>query len=229
VAAAVALVAAIRRVRRRSGDQARALLAVCAVAGGWIAIDLAATFVGLPVLARFLFPAAALIGVAGGVGIGWVRAAAPAGPARIAFLAGAVAVVAIFAVPRLVVLVHEARPAAASVRGDLHEVLEHGHVWARARACGRRVVVLNTTAAPAREIAWRLALPMRDVRVGRGDAGVRIGRGIVIVRTRGTLRAELAPAQSRPDAIGQAGGRISATGRKWTVYEFGCPPVPEAG
>jgi hypothetical protein len=148
----LALVAVAGRERR--------LLALALGALGWIAIVAAMAAAGFPGLPRFMAPAAAVVGVLGGVGLARIIAARRA-PA-VAALGVALALVTALELPGRVAELPRALRTTARIGAS------HDRLRALARAVGRGPLLrcghLATSDVLARTaLAWELDVPLADV------------------------------------------------------------------
>jgi hypothetical protein len=186
----------------------RRLLALGLGALAWIAIVAAMAAGGFPGLPRFMTPAAAVVGVLGGVGVARL-VTVRRGPA-LAALALALAVVAVLQLPgRVAELPHALRTTART--GESHDRLR-----ALARAVGRdrllRCGHLATSDVLARTaLAWQLGVPLSDV-VSFG-ARPRLSGAFVV-------GPQAAPGLL--EAVRAVADRLDARG-EWRAYSLDCP------
>jgi hypothetical protein len=223
IAGAGAVAAAVRRWRSGAQRaQAQVEVAMGAGVAAWIVIDVAGGATGLPAVPRFLFAPAAVVCVLGGSGIvrAW-RAAAARGWELTAAGSLALALVATGS-PRVRGLLpglHEAAVPTEIGRAFGVALSETGAAG-RIRSCGGEVVV-GGAPPRAREAAWRLDLPLRDVRAVRRGQTIKIKRGLVIARSRRPSVGRAARGAGEVGAADASWQQVGSTGR-WTVYEVGC-------
>ena len=197
---ALALVAVAGRDRR--------VLALGAGALAWIAIVVAMAAAGFPGLPRFTAPAAAVVGVLGGVGLARLAARGPTRP--VAALAAGLAAVTALQLPGRVAELPRALRTTARI-GDSHDRLR-----ALAAAVGRDALLrcghLATSDVLVRTaLAWELGVPLSNV-VSFGVKPRLSGAFVVGPQAAPGLREDV---RTVAEQIGVRG--------EWRVYSLDCP------
>lgn len=203
----LALVAVVLAVRRRQWTT----VVLAAAALGWVALVAVMTVVGnYPGLSRFLVPAAVVVCLLGGVGVGRVWDLVPA-PARTASVGVLLMVLVTAGILRARALDEDVRTSRAWTRvaGDLGAAVRQGGGAERV-ACRNPVV----NHAAQTHLAWILRLPFAAVRT-RAD-----GPGVVFV-------TEDPVANVPPAATVDLPRRALARTDEWTVYVLGSVPPLE--
>lgn len=234
VAAAFAVLRALRAARPPGDEKARLVVALGVAALVWAAIVIGDLFLGLPLASRFLFGPATLVSILGGVGIaqavqavtGWRRAA----------LAVAIAVATLpFAVDRAAQLTQWMPRGDWSPFSDPSwaEVLERAQASNRLGACGDEIHVRDRPSASdpraragkfARfEIAFRLGARLDWVkRLGRRHTPT-VHQGLVLAPVGiPQLPPHGAVTSSAREATRDGRWRRTAAANGWAVYEVGC-------
>ncbi len=185
---------------------------------GWIAIVLVMTVAGFWGLPRFMTPAAAIVGVLGGVGLAHLLAAVRGRGTVLPAVALAALVLGLAA--QVGLRGYQLRDAAVTIGrvGDSHDRLravtrEAGGLRALMR-CGR-MVTSDVLLRPA--LAWELDAPLHDVTsFGRS---VRL-YGSFVIGPKG-------PARGR--RVVGAGAELLARRGEWSVYSLPCAGPATAG
>ena len=185
----------------------------------WIALVAAMTTLDFPGLARFAAPAAAIVGVLGGVGLAALlhrpRELRGAGVVVAAVLAAALAVTAIDLPGRVGDLPQSWRSAARI--SDSHERLR-----AAVRAAGGRDRLLRCGRLATSDVlvrtglAWQLGVPLADV-VSFGTPSRRSGAFVIGLQASPGLRHEM-----------RSVGTLLARHGEWSVRSVGCPLTANA-
>jgi hypothetical protein len=212
VGAAVAAVGAWRR-----GD--RVLPALAGAALVWFSLVAAMSVaLGYAALSRFLLPGAALLCVLAGVGAARAIAAVRPGAGRVAVVAIVLLGSLPAVVPRVLALdtLADGIETRARLERSLDAALNRAGGPDAVLACGR--VAIDPSDVPRMALAWKLGVPLGEVRRRLGDApgvffAARGGR-----QDRALRRSE---GSSSPDAV-----RL-AQSAEWTVYAVGCPGLLE--
>ena len=197
------------------GGASRAMLVLGAGALALIAIVVAMAAIGFPGLPRFTAPAAAVVGVLGGVGLArWLATQRPARPRAMLVPLLALVLVVVQAGYRIGELPHAISTTAriAGWHDDLRTLA--GEVGReRLLRCGRLATsdVLVRTA-----LAWELRVPLGDV-VTFGEPPTNSGAFVVGPQASPLLRAYM---RGHTDLVAARG--------KWRVYSLGCPPAGAA-
>ena len=177
---------------------------------GWIALVAVMTLAGFPGLPRFMAPAAAVVGVLGGVGLAALldrpRAHGPVLPALVVVAL----VVALVGLPGRVAELPHAWSSSARIDDS------HARLRALARELGRgrllRCGRLATSDVLVRTaLAWELDVRLADV-VSFGEPSRRSGAFVVGLQASPGLRA----------AMRAAGTSLGRRG-EWSVYSVACP------
>jgi len=217
--ALAALIRAVLGLRRngRSTDRVTAFLGAGVV--GWIAVQVTAAVLGFPVTPRFLFGPAAVISVLGAIGLVETDRALR-GKVRVGVTVGLVALIVAFAIPRVQAL--PAHLEGADARGDWPSViaaLRRAKGQGVLRRCGNTIYAVDIRGKRAREIAWRLDLPMRAVH--RVPSGARVIKPAVVVTEEGGYA--ITDTAGAPVGVdGRRGWQRLASAGKWLVYAVGC-------
>ncbi|MFL5820367.1 MAG: hypothetical protein ACJ76S_06755 [Solirubrobacteraceae bacterium] len=215
--ALAALIRAVLAVRRngRGTDRVTAFLGAGVL--GWIAVQVAAAVVGFPVTPRFLFGPAAVISVLGAVGL-VEMARALRGKVRVGVTVALVALIVAFAIPRARAL--PAHLEGADAWGDWPSVisaLRRAQAQGVLRRCGGTIYAVGVRGKQAREIAWRLDLPMRAIhRLPAGVPGIK--RAVVVTGDYAITN----PAGAPVGVDARRGWRQLASAGKWSVFAVGC-------
>jgi hypothetical protein len=204
--------AAVLTARRR-GDRV-----LPALAGGslvWFALVVAMSFaLGYAALSRFLLPGAALVCVLAGVGAVRAVAAVPVGRWRVAAVAVVVVGSLPAVVPRVLALdtLADGIETRARLERSLDTALDRSGGPDAVLACGR--VAIDPSDVPRMALAWKLGVPLGEVRRRLGDAP-----GVVFAQRGGrqdrALRGEAGSGNS--DVV------TLARSAEWAVYAVGCP------
>ena len=180
------------------------VVVLAGAAVGWVAlIAVMAAVGGYPGLSRFLVPAAAIVGIIGGIGAS--NLVMLAGPRRLPVAALLVVALVVVAVPRWRAVVEDVGSARGWARaaGDIDAAVRLA--GGRQRVACRRPVVSHTAQT---ELAWILGLPLARIRTDV-DAP-----GLVFVLTD--------PSVGRPpsESVQLPRRRVGRT-TDWEVYEVG--------
>jgi hypothetical protein len=195
----------------RRADRVPAALAAAALAWSAVVVAMAAV-AGYAALGRFFLPGAAvLVALAGAGAVELVRLVRSTAVDRRVLAAGVAAVIVGvgLAVPRVAGLADVSAEVAARGRlaDDLDRSIEAAGGAAALRRCGTGVISGGTLLGSA--VAWKLDLPMSDVRLTVPD------RPAVLV-----LESALATEQARA----RPGTVELAVGERWTVFAERCDP-----
>ena len=229
VGATVAWGRAVHMLRQGNGNEgARVTVALGIGIAGWFLIVLAGGFVGLPVVPRFVGAPAAVVSVLAGVGAAQLVRSAKGRGARL-FVALAMTIAAApFVITRVAKLVAHVDPQTYQFKTEpgLAEALATSDAKRRLRACDDKVLVRNVKPRTRRiETAWRLGIPIADVRRLRGSELTTVRQALVIV---GNGDPSVPPAgrtaYRRAQAAAPGRWRRVALAGKWAVYEVGCRP-----
>jgi hypothetical protein len=160
-----AVAGTVLAIRRRDAR----VVSVAAVVGAWAGLLTVLMALGYPALARFFVLPAGLWCVVGAVGAAWGLEAARGRPSRLA-AAGALAVGAlVFVSVRASALVGEMGDAVERAELESQLVTVVDRTPPAERSCGRLLLPANLGWLKG-EIAWKLDLPLRDVRAVRTSA-----------------------------------------------------------
>jgi hypothetical protein len=218
VGLALALALGVRRLRPGTEDAPPApprvppvLPALVAAALAWTTLVIAMSVtLHYAALSRFLLPAAGLLCVVGAVGLVRALGAVPAGRVRVAAVAVAVAVAVPLVLPRVRAfdMLVDGIETRARLERELDVALDRAGGPDAVRACG--AVAIDQSDVPRMALAWKLDLPLHEVRRRlRDDPGVLFARAGG--RQDRALSGEPAPAVER-----------LAESEAWVVYAAGC-------
>ncbi len=192
------------------GAPAGALRGLAGGALAWIGLVVVMTLAGFPGLPRFMAPAAAVVGVLGGVGLAALLTRPRAAGRTLPALAAVALVVTLLGLPGRVAQLPHAWSASARI-DDSHarlRALTREIGAASLLRCGRLATsdVLVRTA-----LAWELGVPLAGV-VSFGEPSRRSGAFLLGLQASPGLR----------EAMRAAGTRLGRRG-EWTVYSVACP------
>lgn len=204
---AAALVAVV--VARRARDRVEPALAAGAVAYAGVVVAMSAAL-GYAAVGRFLLPAAALLCVLAGIGVGRLVARAPSRATQVGAAVSVLVLAAPFLAPRATALGRELRRI-----GDRDRFEEEVEL-ALAAAGGPDVVTACRRVAvdedsPARtSLAWMLDVPLHETKRALLD------RPGVVFDRRGTPTAVVLEAATDPEVV------VLARTADWLVVSVGC-------
>jgi hypothetical protein len=196
----------------RAEPAPRVLPALVAAALAWTTLVIAMSVtLHYAALSRFLLPAAGLLCVVGAVGLVRALDAVPAGPLRVAAVTVALAVAVPPVLPRVRAFdtLVDGIETRARLERELDVALDRAGGPDAVRACG--AVAIDQSDVPRMALAWKLDLPLHEVRRRlRDDPGVLFARAGG--RQDRALSGEPAPVLER-----------LAESEEWVVYAAGCP------
>ncbi len=190
---------------------------------GWIALVTAMTLLDFPGLARFQAPAAAIVGVLGGVGLAALlarprplRVPAAAAPAALAIVLVAAVAATVYGLHGRIGDLPQSWQSSARISDS------HARLRALVRATGGRAVLLRcgrlaTTDVLVRTaLAWQLRVPLAAV-VSFGVPSRRSGAFVVGLQASPGLRRSML-----------AAGRPLGAQGEWSVRSVACPSTESA-
>lgn len=192
------------------GDETRVVRLLAGGALAWIALVAVMTLAGFPGLPRFMAPAAAVVGVIGGVGLAALLARPRAHGRVLPGLVVVALVAALLGLPGRVAELPHAWNSTARIEDS------HARLRALVREIGRGPLLrcgrLATSDVLVRTgLAWELGVPLSDV-VSFGKPSRRSGAFVVGLQASPGLRED----------VRAAGARLGRRG-EWSVYSVACP------